>query len=107
MPERDTSGYSRRDRVKIALARFLFPGHAVDRGAMADAVLTALDHGDDFADYLPARGAVPLAPLPQRAEDAAEAARLRAGLTALRDGNVYGYDSAEHMAAAILDGIWS
>lgn len=37
----------------------------------------------------------------------ADAAHLRAGLTALRDGDVFGYQSAEEMAAAILDGSWS
>jgi hypothetical protein len=45
----------RRDRVIHALSRFVFPGQFVPRGPMAAAILAALDHGDDYAEYLPAR----------------------------------------------------
>lgn len=51
----DLSHLDRRDRVNYALSRFVFPGCLVPRGEMAEAVLAALDHGDDFVEYLPAK----------------------------------------------------
>lgn len=65
LPEQSTSGAGlnvnpvdrviRRDRVIHALSRFVFPGVLVPRSEMADAVLAALDHGDDYAEHLPAK----------------------------------------------------
>lgn len=87
----------------------------LDRGVVAEldgsmtplAMASRIEPGQVFLclEHLESDGKCDCGLIPYVPRD--EQDRLRAGLTALRDGNVFGYQSAEEMAAAILDGSWS